>query len=199
MPNGAVSKVETMAVGEALKNVVKEVEHAYKSEMKGDEKSPSVLMNAVDIEMNFKNVTVSSSGKLSLSKTNTESSTMEIRLATRFLPPPLQQHEDDEPPPKKDDQPPPDKGLRVGQNTKKPQPENSAKTNPNNLAGDVVYALYVKKDGKVKEVTHVSGGNSDLKNAATAALLKWEYESTLFDNVQIPYVHIARVSFIKRN
>jgi len=206
MPNGAVSKVETMAVGEALKNVVKEVEHAYKSEMKGDEKSPSVLMNAVDIEMNFKNVTVSSSGKLSLSKTNTESSTMEIRLATRFIPPPQQQHKEDATPPK-DDQPPPKddqpltdgKGLKVGKLTFNPPPENSIKTNPNGFVGDVFLAVLVKKDGKVDNVLAQSGENPTVNAAAAAAVLQWKYEPTQFNNKNIPYVHIATVTFPKRN
>jgi len=195
MPNGAVSRVETMAVGEALKNVVKEVEHAYKSEMKGDEKSPSVLMNAVDIEMNFKNVTVSSSGKLSLSKTNTESSTMEIRLATRFLPPPQQQKEPNGEHDLEVERP------RIGGNvvmvgdirkTKAAVYPEQAK--PNRVEGDVVLAADVDKDGKVYKASVIKGP-LPLQKAAEAAVMEWEYEPTLLDNEPIPFRQVAIVSF----
>jgi len=78
------------AVGEVLKSVVGEIRKAYEFEMQRayTAASPAVLMNAVDIELNFKSVMLTQQGWVLFGK-DTKESTMEIRLATRITPPSL--------------------------------------------------------------------------------------------------------------
>jgi hypothetical protein len=64
------------------------LEDAYPSELCQVSQIPSALVNAVDIELNFKSITISEKG-LALFGKDSAQSHLEVRLATRITPPAL--------------------------------------------------------------------------------------------------------------
>jgi len=75
------------SIGDVFQSVVNEVRETYELEMRrtGDSHG-SVLINAVDIELNFKSIVLSEKGWVLFGKDSTQSQ-MEIRIATRITPP----------------------------------------------------------------------------------------------------------------
>lgn len=78
------------AIGAVLESVINEIQKVYKhdiSSKSSDQNQTTTLMSAVDIELNFKSVTLAEKG-LAIFGKDTKESVMEIRLATRVTPPP---------------------------------------------------------------------------------------------------------------
>jgi len=81
--------LNTGTIGEVFESVIDEIRKAYAHDISRsyDEGSSVALMNAVDIELNFKSLTIEKKRKWLVITRNTKESTMEIRLATRITPP----------------------------------------------------------------------------------------------------------------
>lgn len=71
------------AIGEVFGGVVDQVRKVYESEL--NRGAAAGLMNAVDIELNFKSAMLSQKGWVVFGK-DTKEASMEIRLATRLIP-----------------------------------------------------------------------------------------------------------------
>jgi len=84
----APATLEAPSIGDVLQQVVEEVNKAHaaldgKTEVGG---TAQPRLGAVDVELNFKSVTLNEQGWILFGK-DTQESQLEIRLATRILPP----------------------------------------------------------------------------------------------------------------